>query len=102
MAALALGQCNPHTLIRSQQRNSGKALLGLVLQQEGVRTCSVPGVRGKGESGAGLVGQPREWLRWSAYAPGGALCRVVCNTLLLLPAPQLWQLGFGLLVSYCS
>ena len=64
--------------------------------------CSVPGVRGKGKSGAGLVGQPREWLRWSAYAPGCALCRVVCNTLLLLPAPQLWQLGFGLLVSYCS
>lgn len=44
------------------------------------------------------MGQPGEWLRWSATL-GGALCRIVCNTLLLLAAPQMWQLGFGLLVS---
>ena len=38
VAALALGHCNPYKLIRSQKRNSSKALLGLVLQWEGVRT----------------------------------------------------------------
>ena len=25
----------------------------------------------------------------------------MCSTLLLLPAPQKWQLGFGFFVSYC-
>lgn len=35
-------------------------------------------------------------------APGGAPCRAVCNNHLVLAAPRMWRLGFGLLVSYCS
>lgn len=37
-----------------------------------------------------------EWLR-SAHPLGGAVGRIICSTLLLLPAPQKWQSSLGLL-----
>lgn len=50
---------------------------------------------------------PDRWLRWSAHPFGGGCAgawAVPCfcsNTLLLLPAPQKWQLGFfGLYLVY--
>ena len=65
---------------------------------------------GGGEAAGPLIGVqvrvnwwvgPEWWLGWSAY-PLVVLCAgIMCSTLLLLPVPQKWQLGFGLFVS-CS
>ena len=57
------------------------------------------GVRVGVGPGVGLEG----WLRWSAHTPLVLLCAGgMSSTLLLLLAPQKWQLGFGLFVSCCS
>ena len=77
-------------LIRGQTRNSGKALLGPLLQQEGMKTSnrfphslhkgggadSLYGVRVGARVGLGPEVMPEEWLRWSAHPFGGAVCKV--------------------------
>ena len=89
-----------------QRRNTGKALPGLVLQQEGVKAsngcpCSLP-AEGR------LV--PKMGLGWLGLRGGlgglptplVVLCAgIMGRTLPLLPAPQTWQLGFGLFLSSC-
>ena len=57
-------------------RNSDKALLGLLLQQEGPKTtvalvCSPFNAGSLNGCRSGL----EEWLRWSAHPLGGAKCR---------------------------
>ena len=46
--------------------------------------------------------EPEWWLRWSAHPIGIAVGRDWAWYLLLLPAPQKWQLSFGLVVSNYS
>ena len=67
------------------------------LRLEGMQADALNGVR----VGVDL------WIRWRGDF-GGLLTPLVvlwagfvCSTLLLLPAPQKWQLGFGFFVSYC-
>ena len=98
----ALGLFNQQKLIRGQVRNSGKSLMRLKLQQEGAKTsnrcsCLLPacGVGGR-RAGSGHKGG----LRWSALM---VLCAgIMLSILILLLAPQKWQLVCGLFVSYCS
>ena len=86
-------------LIGGQARNSGKALLGSLLQQHFPAEDEQPfplllGLVSWGEgSGGPRVGR-EGWLRWSAHPFGGAVCREHVQHLLLLPAFQKWQLGF--------
>ena len=111
-----LNLCNQSKLIRGRTRNSGKALLGPLFQQRGVRTsnvfpCSVPKGGGRAGSLCGVrVGVYPEvrlegWRRWSAPPFGGVESRghvqdpaFAPNTLLLLPALPKWPLGFW---SFC-
>lgn len=79
------GLLNQQKLLRGRMRNSSKALLGLVLQQEGGKTskrcpCSLSELGtswslrwGEGGSGAGIP--PEGCFRWCAHPLGGAGCR---------------------------
>ena len=89
-------------------RNSGKALLGLVLQYKGTKInnrfpCSLPeggqavpliGVRVEAGPGVRL----EEWLGKFTHPLGGAVCRVHVQYPAFAPTPQKWQLGFW---SFC-
>ena len=77
----ASGLLNPQKLIRSQTRNSGNALLGSLLQQEGAKTnnsffCLLPEWGQAGSSYEVCPGvSPEGWLRWFAHSFGGDECR---------------------------
>ena len=71
----------PQKLIRGQARNSGNALLGSLLQQEGAKTnnsffCLLPEWGQAGSSYEVCPGvSPEGWLRWFAHSFGGGECR---------------------------
>ena len=106
---------NQQKLIGNQRRNSGKPLLGLLLQQEGVKTsnrspCLLPEWGGAGSLYGVRVGAgPGIRLEgWFAHPFGRGMCRghvqypaFAPGTLFLLLALQKWQLGFCLFVSCC-
>ena len=90
-------------------RDSGEAVLGLVLQWAGVKTsyrCLARSLRvswflnGLRVGVVGWVGV-EGWLRGSAHPLVVSCAGITRRTLLLLTPPQKWQLGFGLFVSYC-
>ena len=100
-------------LARDQTGNSGKVLLGPLLQQKGEPeqttlslACLLPKQRQTSSLLAGRVVvclgvQLEGWLGCFAYPLGGGVCRghvqypaFAPNTLFLLQASQKWQLGF--------
>ena len=69
--------------------------LEFLLQLEGRETSSL--ALSQGEQAGPLCGvrvgadpwvRQEGWLRWSAHPIGGAVCRLILTTLLLLPTPQ--------------
>ena len=80
-----LALLNRWRLMRGQTRNSGKASLGPLQQQRGVKTsntlpCSFPAEGWAGSSYGVKVGvcpgvEPGGWLRWLAHPWGGVECR---------------------------
>ena len=104
-----LGLLNQQKLIGGQASNSGKALLGPLLQQEGAKTsnsfpCSLP----EGQRAGSLYA-----VRCGSWGQAGGVAQVFCpplwwccvqgactepcfspDTLLLLPALQKWHLSF--------
>ena len=92
---------------RGQTRNSGKALVGLLRQQQGVITssrfpCLLP--EGDGKRAGSLYGVREgvwpgvgleEWLRWFVHLFGGDMCKLHVRYPAFAPK---WLLGFG---SFC-
>ena len=92
---------------RGQTRKSGKALVGLLRQQQGVITssrfpCLLP--EGDGKWAGSLYGVREgvwlgvgleEWLRWFVHLFGGDVCKLDVQYPTFAPK---WLLGFG---SFC-
>ena len=96
-------------------RNSGKALLGLLLQHEEDKTsnrytywlsegrrASLSLKWGEGEGRVNWWVRPGRWLRWSAHPFGGAVCRGHEQYPVFAPDTSEVTVGFWSFVSCCS